>query len=122
MGIHAGEAVGGRDYTGLDVHRAARIMAAAQGGQMLVSEQSPRSSATPSRRWTLRDLGAHRLRDLADPGAAVPARRAGSAVDFRRRARVRWRRHQPARPADQLRGPGRELAAVRAAARPARAC
>ena len=38
MGVHTGEAERhDRDYTGLDVHRAARISAAAHGGQILVS-------------------------------------------------------------------------------------
>ena len=44
IGIHAGEAVfGGRDYTGIDVHRTARIMAAGHGGQVLVSETRARA-------------------------------------------------------------------------------
>src|SRR6185369_3799306 len=39
IGAHAGEALlGGRDYTGLEVHRTARIAAAAWGGQILVSD------------------------------------------------------------------------------------
>ena len=39
IGIHTGQAVlAGRAYTGLAVHRAARICAAASGGQVLVSE------------------------------------------------------------------------------------
>ena len=39
IGIHTGNAVpAGRMYTGLAVHRAARICAAARGGQVLVSE------------------------------------------------------------------------------------
>jgi class 3 adenylate cyclase len=38
IGIHSGEAMlGGRDYTGIDVHRTARIMAAGHGGQILRS-------------------------------------------------------------------------------------
>ena len=39
MGIHTGTpTLIGDDYTGIDVHRAARIMSAAWGGQVLVSE------------------------------------------------------------------------------------
>jgi class 3 adenylate cyclase len=39
MGLHSGEAtVAGNGYLGLAVHRAARIAAAAAGGQVLVSE------------------------------------------------------------------------------------
>ena len=39
IGIHVGEAVlGGRDYTGIDVHRTARVMAAGHGGQVLVTQ------------------------------------------------------------------------------------
>ena len=43
VGIHAAEAVldvGGANYTGLEVHRTARIMAAAHGGQVLVSDSA----------------------------------------------------------------------------------
>src|SRR5438067_5189954 len=39
MGLHTGEPqLGGADYIGLDVHRAARISAAAHGGQILLSQ------------------------------------------------------------------------------------
>jgi len=39
MGLHTGEPTcTGENYTGLDVHRAARISAAAHGGQVLLSE------------------------------------------------------------------------------------
>ena len=38
MGLHTGEGtLGGDNYVGLDVHRAARIAAAAHGGQVLIS-------------------------------------------------------------------------------------
>jgi len=69
MALHSGEAESrAGDYFGSAVNRAARLMAAASGGQMLLSRLR--------RRWckdnlpdqaTLRDLGEHRLRDLSRP-------------------------------------------------------
>jgi predicted ATPase len=63
MGIHTGQPaiVGGR-YVGLDVHRAARICAAAHGGQIVLS-QTARDLANVE----TRDLGEHRLKDLTQP-------------------------------------------------------
>ncbi len=69
MGLHTGEgAVGADGYVGLDVNRAARIAAAAHGGQVIVSEatRSLAERAVPDG-VTLRDLGEHRLRDIVDP-------------------------------------------------------
>jgi predicted ATPase/class 3 adenylate cyclase len=64
MGLHTGEpTVTEEGYVGIDVHRAARIAAAGHGGQILVS-QSTRELAGADR---LRDLGVHRLKDLAAP-------------------------------------------------------
>jgi predicted ATPase/class 3 adenylate cyclase len=69
IGLHTGEptlAAGG--YVGLDVHRAARICAAGHGGQTLLS-QTTRTLVEydlPAG-VTLRDLGAHRLKDLQRP-------------------------------------------------------
>jgi class 3 adenylate cyclase len=41
IGIHTGEPVQvGRLYVGLDVHRAARVMAAGHGGQVLLSQST----------------------------------------------------------------------------------
>jgi len=67
MGLHTGEPtpVGG-DYVGLDVHRAARIAAAGHGGQVLLSRTTRTSAALPGG-VGLRDLGEHRLKDLARP-------------------------------------------------------
>ena len=65
IGIHTGEPVVTEEgYIGLDVHRAARIMAAAHGDQVLLSETTARLlDSAPE----LRDLGEHRLKDLTAP-------------------------------------------------------
>jgi predicted ATPase/class 3 adenylate cyclase len=61
MGLHTGEPiVTDEGYVGLDVHRAARIAAAAHGGQIVLSETTRQLLDDDS----LRDLGAHRLKDL----------------------------------------------------------
>jgi len=69
MGLHTGEGrLGGDDYVGLDVHRAARIAAAGHGGQLLLSEATRAlvASSLPDG-VALRDLGEHRLKDLPAP-------------------------------------------------------
>src|SRR6266487_3647149 len=64
-GIHTGEPiVEAPKYVGLDVHRAARIMAAAHGGQALLS-RTTRDLLGAS--FAVRDLGEHRLKDLSAP-------------------------------------------------------
>jgi predicted ATPase/class 3 adenylate cyclase len=63
MGLHTGEpVVTDEGYVGIDVHRAARIMAAGHGGQVLVS-QATRELLDGD----LTDLGEHRLKDLTAP-------------------------------------------------------
>jgi len=65
IGIHTGEpAVTEEGYVGIDVHRAARVMAAAHGGQVLVSEPT---GDLVGKHFELRDLGEHRLKDLESP-------------------------------------------------------
>ncbi len=69
MGLHTGVAeVAGADYAGLEVHRAARIADAAHGGQLIISETTRAliASALPPG-VSVRDLGAHRLKDLTQP-------------------------------------------------------
>ncbi|MGH3066034.1 MAG: ATP-binding protein, partial [Gaiellaceae bacterium] len=62
MGIHTGEPIVTQEgYVGIDVHRAARIAAAAHGDQIVVSETTRGLLDTDV---TLRDLGEHRLKDL----------------------------------------------------------
>ncbi len=68
MGIHTGEverAAG--DIRGRPVNRAARIMAAGHGGQILVSDVTAVLLRAGPRSVTLLDVGTHRLRDLDGP-------------------------------------------------------
>jgi predicted ATPase/class 3 adenylate cyclase len=84
MGLHSGEAtVAGDSYVGLAVHRAARIAAAATGGQVLLSgvtaalldEDSPDGTA-------LRHLGDHRLKDFPEPAPLYQLDIAGLPQQF----------------------------------------
>jgi predicted ATPase/class 3 adenylate cyclase len=67
MGLHSGEGrLGGDNYVGLDVNRAARIGAAGHGGQVLLSDATRALVADDlPEGLRLRDLGEHRLKDLA---------------------------------------------------------
>jgi predicted ATPase/class 3 adenylate cyclase len=69
MGLHTGEpTAAGGGYVGIDVHRAARIAAAAHGGQVLLSQTThDLVESELSDGITLRDLGEHRLKDLRRP-------------------------------------------------------
>src|SRR5580765_5184029 len=63
MGIHTGQpSIMGDSYVGLDVHRAARICAAAHGGQVVLSQATQNLAEVEAR-----DLGEHRLKDLTQP-------------------------------------------------------
>src|SRR5439155_10968860 len=65
VGLHTGEPVITEEgYVGIDVHRAARVAAAGHGGQVLVSQTTRDLLGSDVE---LRDLGEHRLRDLAEP-------------------------------------------------------
>jgi predicted ATPase/class 3 adenylate cyclase len=69
MGLHAGEASSSAaGLVGLDVNRAARIAAAAHGGQVVVSE-AVRTLITAGLTTgiSLHGLGSHRLKDLREP-------------------------------------------------------
>ena len=69
MGLHSGEPARHEDgYIGLDVHRAARIAAAAHGGQVVLSDITRllAESRLPAG-VSVRDLGVHRLKDIEAP-------------------------------------------------------
>jgi predicted ATPase/DNA-binding CsgD family transcriptional regulator len=84
MGLHSGEPARHEDgYIGLDVHRAARIAAAAHGGQVVLSEATrllvePRLPAGVS----IRDLGFHRLKDIEAPERIYQLAAAGLPEKF----------------------------------------
>ena len=71
MGLHTGQAVASEGrYTGLAVHRAARICAAGHGGQVLVSQATQtllEDEEEEDLQIFLRDLGEQRLKDLDRP-------------------------------------------------------
>jgi predicted ATPase/class 3 adenylate cyclase len=69
MGVHTGEPEQADGlYAGLDVHRAARVMSVASGGQVLVSQRTADLvDGELPQGITLRDLGEHRLKDLPTP-------------------------------------------------------
>jgi tetratricopeptide (TPR) repeat protein len=84
MGLHTGTPqLVGDHYVGLDVHRAARIAAAGHGGQVLLSQTTYdlAKQALP-KGVTLRDLGAHRLKDLQEPEQLYQLVLPGLPTDF----------------------------------------
>jgi predicted ATPase/class 3 adenylate cyclase len=84
MGLHTGEGVpGGDEYLGIDVNRAARIAAAAWGGQVLLSEATKvlMESALPEG-VAIRSRGVHRLKDIRHPEHLYDLVIAGLPADF----------------------------------------
>jgi predicted ATPase/serine/threonine protein kinase/DNA-binding CsgD family transcriptional regulator len=69
MGLHTGEPLlTPEGYVGLDVHRAARIMSAGHGGQVLLSQATCNLVEQDlADDVSLRDMGEHRLKDLGRP-------------------------------------------------------
>src|SRR6266545_6960428 len=88
MGMHTGIGTpaskeAGADYVGIDVHRAARIANIAHGGQVLLSGTTA-TLAGPDLGdgIAVRDLGEHRLKDLAHPERVYQLVIAGLPNDF----------------------------------------
>ena len=80
VGVHTGEPrLIEHRYVGLDVHQAARVMAAGHGGQVLIS-QATRDLL--DERHNLRDLGEHRLKDLSRPQRLYQLQIEGLAQEF----------------------------------------
>ncbi len=84
MGLHTGEPIQADGlYAGLDVHRAARVMSAGHGGQVLLSQQTAElvDGELPAA-ITLLDLGEHRLKDLTVPQKLYQALADGLPAKF----------------------------------------
>ena len=84
MGLHTGEPhLASEGYVGLDVHRAARIMSAGHGGQVLLSQTTRELvvHALPEG-VSLLGLGAYRLKDLQQPSQLFQLVIAGLLTDF----------------------------------------
>jgi predicted ATPase/class 3 adenylate cyclase len=81
MGIHTGapEARDDGGFVGVDVHRAARVMAVAVGGQVLLTQEA-RVALGPLAE--VRDLGYHRLKDLPAPERLFQLLAEGLESDF----------------------------------------
>ena len=84
MGLHTGTAQErDDDYFGRTVNRVARLMSIAHGGQILVSGTTARLlQASDLREFELRDLGSHRLKDLAEPEPTFQVIADGLRIDF----------------------------------------
>lgn len=84
MGVHRGPAYP-RDgnYYGATLNRAARLMSAAHGGQVVVSDDVAAAlRAAPVPELGLRALGVHRLKDVAEPMAVWQLLIEGLDADF----------------------------------------
>jgi class 3 adenylate cyclase len=79
MGIATGEAeLRGADYFGAVLNRAARVVAAGHGGQILLAE----STAILLSEVDLVDLGPRRLRDVPTPVGVFQVRASGLRAEF----------------------------------------
>jgi predicted ATPase/class 3 adenylate cyclase len=115
MGMHAGEAqVRQGDFLGPPVNRAARIMAAAHGGQVLLSKLAaavaePRLPPEAG----LRDLGEHRLKDLFQPEHIFQLVHPALSSDFPPLATLSYRPNNLPTQTSEFLGREAQLAAIR---------
>ncbi len=115
MGIHVGEAqLRDGDFYGPSVNRAARIMAAGHGGQVLLSSRAADlvKSGLP-REARLRDLGQHRLKDLSQPEHVYQLVHPTLASEFPPLATLSHRPNNLPTQTSEFVGRGAQLATVR---------
>jgi predicted ATPase/class 3 adenylate cyclase/DNA-binding CsgD family transcriptional regulator len=84
IGLHTGEPeLAPTGYVGIDVHHAVRIMSAGHGGQVVLSHTTRELvERNLPEGVQLRDLGAHRLKDLGRPERLFQLVIAGLPADF----------------------------------------
>lgn len=84
MGVHTGRPLlTGDGYIGIDVHRGARIGAAAHGGQVVASQTVLDAvGGSTVGELALRELGEHRLKDLTDSVRLYQLLAAGLETQF----------------------------------------
>jgi predicted ATPase/class 3 adenylate cyclase len=115
IGIHTGTpGVYDGEYVGMDVHRAARIAASAHGGQVVMSSvTADLAAAELPDGVVLRNLGSHRLKDIAAPEHLYEATIEGLPAEFPPLRTVGAAASLPV-PATSLIGRDVELAALEA--------
>ncbi len=115
MGLHTGEPQRSAEgYVGLDVHRAARIMSAGHGGQVLLSHTTRDlvEHDLPDG-VSLRDRGVHRLKDLLHPSHLFELVISGLPADFPPLRTLDTHHHLPLQPTSLI-GREREVAEISA--------
>ncbi len=115
MGLHVGEAQPrDGDFYGLPVNRAARIMGAAHGGQVLLSALAAElAEAQLPAEAGLRDLGEHRLKDLFQPEHIFQLVHPAIASDFPPLATLSHRPNNLPTQTSEFLGREAQLAAIR---------
>jgi predicted ATPase/class 3 adenylate cyclase/DNA-binding XRE family transcriptional regulator len=114
MGLHTGEAeVQGARYVGAPLYRCARLLATAHGGQVVLSAATAQLVQDELPGGWLRDLGQHRLKDLARAERVFQLLHSELPAEFPPlRSLEAWPHNLPVQPTPLV-GRGQELAAVR---------
>lgn len=114
MGAHTGEATRvGKDYLGIGVIVAARVMSAAHGDQILITDATA-DKARLDDGVTLRDLGAHGLKGVAEAPTIFQVISEGLPTVFPPPVSLRATRHNIPQPPSPLRGRGELLSQAHA--------
>ncbi len=114
VGIHVGEGEArDGDYFGPAVNRAARIMAAAHGGQILMSGAAAGALRAPPQGASLQNLGVHRLKDLTLPEDLYQVLHPGLQTEFPAPATLDARPNNLPTQTSEFFGRADEMASVR---------